>query len=147
MQYGEDENMEAATRFIDSGWRITIPKTMRQQLGWTKDTLLCVHWDGFEINVKAPHPGCGECPDVSRIGSLGKIVIPPRVREEAMLYPGQILTLELRGDQIVISTGDEQVRCSACGSEVDVERVIPNVHLCKMCRTRLESVAAKAKEA
>ena len=141
-----DETVEVATRFIDSGWRITIPKAMRQRLGWTKDTLLCVHWDGFEINVKAPYPGCGECPDVSRIGSLGKIVIPPRVREEAMLYPGQILTLELKGDQVVMSLGDKQVRCSACGSEVDVKQVIPNVHLCKMCRAKLESAANRDKE-
>ncbi|HHY69246.1 MAG TPA: hypothetical protein PLB36_06440 [Bacillota bacterium] len=135
--------MQEATRFIDSGWRITIPKDMRELLGWTQDTLLCVHWDGFEISVKAQRPGCGDCPDVSRMGALGKIVIPHRVREEAMLYPGQILTLTLRGDQIIMSTGNEQVRCAACGSEADVLEVLPNVHLCKTCRAKVEAAAAK----
>ena len=55
--------MEPARRFVDSGWRLTIPKAMRQSLGWAENTLVCLHWDGFEITIKAPFAGCSKCPD------------------------------------------------------------------------------------
>lgn len=132
-------------RFIDSGWRITIPKSMRQQLGWTVDTVVCVHWDGFEISICNPREGCRRCPDISRVGTLGKIVIPPRVREETNLYPGQVLSLAVSDGKVTVSIGEEQIRCSACGSEVDVKEVMGNVHLCRNCRDNLQAVARKAK--
>jgi bifunctional DNA-binding transcriptional regulator/antitoxin component of YhaV-PrlF toxin-antitoxin module len=139
--------MEPARRFVDSGWRLTIPKAMRQSLGWAENTLVCLHWDGFEITIKAPFAGCSKCPDISRIGALGKLVIPQRVREEAGLYPGQILTLAIEDRQVIVSTGDKQVRCRACGSELDVRKVLPNVHLCTTCRDKLQSAAGKSRKA
>ncbi len=139
--------MEPARRFIDSGWRLTIPQKMRQSLGWAENTVVCVHWDGFEITVKTPYDRHSKCPDITRIGALGKIVIPQRVREEAALYPGQILTLAVEGRQVIVSAGDKQVRCSACGSELDVRKVLPNVYLCTRCRDRLQSVAGKSRKA
>jgi len=137
--------MEREEQFIDSGWRVTIPKSMRKQLGWTVDTVVCMHWDGFEITVCNPRIGCQRCPDISRVGTLGKVVIPPRVREEANLYPGQVLSLSIRDNKIIVSIGEEQIRCSACGSEVDVKQVLSNVHLCRNCRDNLHAVALKAK--
>ena len=62
-----------------------------------------------------------------------RLVIPQRVRRKG-LYPGQILTLAIEDRQVIVSTGDKQVRCSACGSELDVRKVLPNVHLCTTCR-------------
>jgi len=75
------------------------------------------------------------------VGALGKVLIPPRVREEARLYPGQVLAFTLHGNQIIVRPEEQQVRCGACGSELDVERVLPNVHLCKLCRDKLEAAA------
>lgn len=131
-------------RFIDSGWRLTIPKPMRESLGWEKDTTVCVSWDGINMFVKHP-TNCPNCPDVSRMGSLGKIVIPQRIREEASLYRGQILSLSVMGDQVVIVPGESQVRCQSCGSEWDVRQTLPNVYLCQRCRETLAR-AAMARE-
>ncbi|HHY16864.1 MAG TPA: AbrB/MazE/SpoVT family DNA-binding domain-containing protein [Firmicutes bacterium] len=139
--------MKPTRRFIDSGWRLTIPKPMRQSLRWTENTVVCLHWDGFEITIRAPHVGCGKCPDISRVGALGKIVLPPRVREEAGLYPGQILTLATQNDEVIVSADDRQVRCSACGSEFDVRAVLPKVYLCTRCRDALQSAAGKTRQA
>ncbi|HHY12921.1 MAG TPA: hypothetical protein GX529_09880 [Firmicutes bacterium] len=136
--------METGKRFIDSGWRITIPKSMRLKLGWQVDTVVCVHWDGFELTICNPKTGCAKCPDISRVGALGKVVIPPKVREEARLYPGQILSLVLQGSKIVVAPEEKQLRCSACGSESDVKRILANVHLCKKCRDDLKAAALRS---
>lgn len=128
-------------RFIDAGWRLTIPKQIREHMGWDKDTPVCVSWDGFVIRIKRP-AGCIACPDTTRMGALGKIVIPPKVREEAGLYPGQVMTLRVEGEEVVASPGLSQVRCVACGSELDVKVVLPNVYLCRRCRENLWKVAS-----
>ncbi len=138
--------METEKRFIDSGWRITIPKSIRSVLGWEIDTVVCVHWDGFELSICRPRVGCVECPDITRMGALGKVVIPPKAREEAGLYPGQILSLVLRCKKIIVTPEEKQLRCGACGSENDVKRILPNVHLCATCRKNLESAALRTKK-
>lgn len=130
------------SRFIDSGWRLTIPKAVRDYLNWDRGTSICVRWDGVHIFVQHPDEAV-ECPDVVRMGSLGKVVIPPRVREEAHLYRGQILTLQVVGDAVIASSGASQVRCQACGSEMDVKEELPNVHLCRRCRESLHRAAAR----
>lgn len=129
-------------RFIDSGWRLTIPKNFRERLGWDKDTPVCVSWDGGSILVKSPK-SCPNCPDVSRMGSLGKIVIPPKVREEASLYRGQVMSLRVAAEAVVASPGEDQVRCQACGSEMDVRETLPNVYLCKRCRESLDAAVTR----
>ncbi len=139
MTYSEAQK----NRFIDSGWRLTIPKAMRETLGWTKGTTVCVSWDGVSMYVKHP-TNCPTCPDVSRMGSLGKIVIPPRIREEAALYRGQILSLSVEGNQVNVVPGESQVRCQSCGSEWDVRQTFPNVYLCRRCRETLTKAAAGA---
>jgi len=118
------------SRFIDSGWRLTIPKAIRDHLGWGPGTPICVSWDGIHIIIKNPK-SCPYCTDVVRMGSLGKVVLPPRVRVEANLYRGQIMTLRIEGDTVLVRSGDSQVRCKACGSEMDVRDELPNVHLCR----------------
>lgn len=130
-------------RFIDDGWRLTVPKDVRDRLGWAKGTPMCVSWDGIILRVKNAH-NCLGCPDVTRMGSLGKIVIPPRIREEACLYRGQIMSLSVAGDHVEVSPGRSQVRCQACGSEMDVREALPNVYLCKRCRASLERAATVA---
>ena len=129
-------------RFIDSGWRLTIPKVFRDRLGWGKGTPICVAWDGLALVVSSP-TSCPRCPDLARMGALGKIVIPPRIREEASLYRGQIMSLSVEGNQIRIRPGRSQVRCQACGSEMDVREALLNVHLCRRCREALENAAAR----
>ena len=129
-------------RFIDSGWRVTIPKAFRDRLGWDKGTPICVLWDGQVLVVSSP-TSCPRCPDLARMGALGKIVIPPRVREEASLYRGQIMALSVEGNEVHITPGSSQVRCRACGSEMDVREALPNVHLCRRCREALEKAAAR----
>ncbi|MGI6620956.1 MAG: hypothetical protein ACOX35_05835 [Bacillota bacterium] len=136
--------MKTWRRLIDSGWRVTIPKPIRNSLGWKIGTEVCVHWDGFEITICCPKMGCVKCPDISRVGALGKVLIPPRVREEARLYPGQVLSFSLQGNQIMVRPEEQQFRCSACGSECEVRQVLPNVHLCKLCRENLEAAALKS---
>ncbi len=128
------------TRFVDSGWRLTIPKDMRTQLGWDKDTLVCVSWDGRRVHIRHPLR-CRVCSDLTRLGALGKIVIPPRVRAEAQVYRGQILSLDIVGDEVIVTPEGLQVRCQACGSEMDVKEVLPNVHLCRRCREAIDQVA------
>lgn len=131
------------SRFIDSGWRLTIPKVMRDHLGWGPGTPICVSWDGIHIIIRSPK-SCPYCLDVVRMGSLGKVVLPPRVRVEANLYRGQIMTLRIEGDTVLVKSGDSQVRCKACGSEMDVKDELPNVHLCRRCREALQKAAVRA---
>ena len=102
------------SRFIDSGWRLTIPKAIRDRLGWAPGTPICVSYDGIDIIVKCPTT-CTDCPDVVRMGSLGKVVLPPRVRAEANLYRGQVMTLSVEDGRVLVKSGDSQVRCKACG--------------------------------
>lgn len=139
----EPAGAERKERFIDSGWRLTIPKAMRESLGWDKGTPVCVSWDGINMVVKSP-TNCPTCPDVTRMGSLGKIVIPPRIREEASLYHGQILSLAVVGDQVSVTPGEAQVRCQSCGSEWDVRQTIANVYLCQRCRESLSRAAIRS---
>ncbi len=134
--------MARKTRFVDSGWRLTIPKSIREKLGWDKDTLVCVSWDGRKVHIRHPL-SCKFCPDLSRLGALGKIVIPPKVRAEAQMYRGQILSFVTQGDEVVVLPDGPQVRCQACGWEMDVQEVLPNVYLCGRCRQAL-NLAAKA---
>jgi len=129
-------------RFIDSGWRLTIPKPMRERLGWDKGTPVCVVWDGWTMRIKSPL-GCVSCPDVTRMGALGKIVIPPKVRAEAGLYPGLVMSLWIEDDAIVAKPDTAQVRCAACGSELDVRMTLPNVYLCRRCREALADQAVR----
>ena len=136
------QSVQPKHRFIDSGWRLTIPKAFRDRLGWDKGTPICVLWDGRVLVVSSP-TSCPRCPDLARMGALGKIVIPPRVREEASLYRGQIMALSVEGSKVHIAPGKSQVRCQACGSEMDVHEVLPNVHLCRRCREALEKAAAR----
>ncbi len=139
-----EEVVKIWTRFIDSGWRVTIPKPIRRTLGWKIGRDVCVHWDGFELTICCPKIGCIQCPDISRVGALGKVLIPPKVREEARLYPGQLLSFTLHGNQIIVRPEEQQVRCGACGSELDVGQVLPNVHLCRFCRDKLEAAALES---
>lgn len=136
-----DTTKPAKTRFVDSGWRVTIPKAIRLQLDWDTGTRLCVSWDGSHIVLRGPAT-CVLCPDVVRMGALGKVVIPQKVRQEARLYRGQILSLSVKEDQVVAWPHALQVRCQ-CGSEYDVRDVLPNVHLCKRCRLILEETARR----
>lgn len=131
------------TRFVDSGWRVTIPKQMRDHLGWDRETTVCVSWDGRHIRIRHPLR-CVDCPDVTKVGALGKIVIPPRVRAETHIYRGQILRLSVTGEEIMMSPEAEQVRCQACGSEMDVRETLANVYLCQRCRVSLEKTAQRA---
>lgn len=133
----------AKSRFIDSGWRLTIPKDIRVYLGWGVGTPICVSWDGIDIIVKSP-TSCPDCPDVVRMGALGKVVLPPRVRTEANLYRGQIMDLRVEGERVIVRSGESQVRCKACGSEMDVKEEIPKIHLCRRCRESLQKAAIKA---
>ncbi len=121
---------------------MTIPKAIRDRLGWNKDTRVCIGWDGKEVRIRHPEK-CIRCPDITRLGSLGKIVIPTKVRTEAQIYRGQILSLDVVGDEVVVSAVGRQVRCQACGSEVDVKKVLPNVFLCPRCREALDLAAYK----
>ncbi len=132
--------MAKKTRFVDSGWRLTIPKSIRAKLGWDKDTLVCVSWDGRKVHIRHPLQ-CKLCPDMSRLGALGKIVIPPKVRAEAQMYRGQILSFVTQGDEVIVQPDGPQVRCQACGWEMDVQQVLPNVYLCGRCRQALDSAA------
>jgi bifunctional DNA-binding transcriptional regulator/antitoxin component of YhaV-PrlF toxin-antitoxin module len=89
------------------------------------------------------HPtNCPSCPDVTKLGSLGKIVIPARIREEASLYRGQVLSLSAAEDQVTVAPGESQVRCQSCGSEWDVRQTLPNIYLCQRCRETLTRAAA-----
>jgi bifunctional DNA-binding transcriptional regulator/antitoxin component of YhaV-PrlF toxin-antitoxin module len=139
----QEQELKKKNRLVDSGWRVTIPKDMREALGWRKDTRVCVKWNGHEIRIKNPI-GCSFCPDVVRIGSLGKVVIPPLVRKEAGIYQGQILTLKVAGDELIASLGRLQVRCQTCGAELNVKEVMPNVHLCMRCRESLTEAAIQS---
>ncbi len=138
---GEPSLMKS--RFIDSGWRLTIPKVIRDHLGWGPGTSICVSWDGIDIIVKSP-TSCPDCSDVVKMGSLGKVVLPPRVRTEANLYRGQVMTLRVDGGRVIVRSGESQVRCKACGSEMDVKEELANVHLCRRCRESLQKAAVKA---
>lgn len=138
----EDRRPPVKSRFIDSGWRLTIPKVIRDYLGWDQGTPICVSWDGLNIIVKHPTL-CPDCPDVVRMGSLGKVVLPPRVREEANLYRGQVMSLAVNEGRVLVSSGASQVRCQACGSEMDVKEEIANVYLCRRCRESLQKAAVK----
>ncbi len=128
------------TRFVDSGWRVTVPKEFREQLGWDTGTQLCVSTDGSHIVMRNVAPL--RCPDLIRMGALGKIVIPPKVRQEVKLYRGQILSLHIEGEKVLASPHTMQVRC-LCGSEYDVKDVLPNVHLCQRCRETLKNAACR----
>lgn len=139
----EDRLPSTKSRFIDSGWRLTIPKVIRDYLKWGVGTPICVSWDGISIIVKSP-TSCPDCPDVVRMGSLGKVVLPPRVRAEANLYRGQVMSLKIAGDRVLVNSGQSQVRCKACGSEMDVREEIANVYLCRRCRESLQKTAIKA---
>jgi len=135
--------LRSKTRFVDAGWRVTIPKEMRDKLGWDRETTVCVSWDGRRIRIRHPLR-CIACPDSTKVGALGKIVIPPRVRAETHIYRGQILRLSVEGDEVIIVPEEEQVRCQACGSEMDVKQTLPNVYLRKGCREALERAAERA---
>ncbi|MGI6667487.1 MAG: AbrB/MazE/SpoVT family DNA-binding domain-containing protein [Bacillota bacterium] len=139
----EPEPTLIKSRFIDSGWRLTIPKAIRDRLGWAPGTPICVSYDGIDIIVKCPTT-CTDCPDVVRMGSLGKVVLPPRVRAEANLYRGQVMTLSVEDGRVLVKSGDSQVRCKACGSEMDVKEELANVHLCRRCRESLQKAAVRA---
>lgn len=130
-------------RFIDAGWRLTIPKAIRDQLDWGPGTPICVSWDGIHIIIRNPK-SCPYCRDIVKMGSLGKVVLPPRARLEANLYRGQIMALSIDNDRVLVKSGDSQVRCKACGSEMDVRDELPNVHLCRRCREALQKAAVKA---
>lgn len=132
----DDSGLGEARRFIDSGWRITIPKSIRDRLNWQRGTSVCIWYDGSAIRIRTAGT-CPSCPDASRLGALGKVVIPPRVRAEAHLYRGQIMVISITGSEVVIRPGRSQVRCQACGSELDVRGALPNVYLCRRCREAL----------
>jgi len=135
--------LPSKTRFVDSGWRVTIPKEMREKLGWDRETTVCVSWDGRHIRIRHPLR-CIACADVTKVGALGKIVIPQRVRAETHIYRGQVLRLSVEGDEVVIVPEAEQVRCMACGSEMNVRKTLENVYLCKRCREALDRAAERA---
>jgi bifunctional DNA-binding transcriptional regulator/antitoxin component of YhaV-PrlF toxin-antitoxin module len=137
---GKDRLPPPKSRFIDSGWRLTVPKAIREHLNWDVGSPMCVSWDGMTITMKT---SCPECPDIVRMGSLGKVVLPPRVRVEANLYRGQIMTLKVEDDRVIVTTGSSQVRCKACGSEMDVKEEVANLYLCRRCRESLQKAAVK----
>lgn len=52
----------------------------------------------------------------TRMDAQGRVILPPHIRKELNLNPGQLVNVSLEGDTIKIHLAEE--RCAFCGESV-----------------------------
>ena len=53
----------------------------------------------------------------TRMDAQGRVILPPHIRKEMNLNPGQLLSVSLEGNTITVRPAEE--RCAFCGESVE----------------------------
>lgn len=69
----------------------------------------------------------------TRMDAQGRVILPPHIRKELNLNPGQMVTVSLEGDTIKIQPAEK--RCVFCGNSVKEGSNITlgDNHICGNC--------------
>lgn len=73
----------------------------------------------------------------TRMDAQGRVILPPHIRKEMKLNPGQLLTVALEGNTITVRPAEE--RCTFCGKPANDEGINGpcGMKICKNCATAL----------
>lgn len=75
----------------------------------------------------------------TKMDAQGRVILPPHIRKELNLNPGQPVTVSLEGGTIKIQPARE--RCDFCGKAADRYFIGPNgKRLCKSCAMAIASM-------
>lgn len=79
----------------------------------------------------------------TKMDAQGRVILPPHIRKEMNLNPGQTVTVSLENGTIQIRPEEE--RCAFCGKGVHSKCIIgPN--LTRICRSCAQAIASMVKE-
>lgn len=76
----------------------------------------------------------------TRMDAQGRVILPPHIRKEMKLSPGQLLTVALEGDTITVRPAEE--RCTFCGGAIHDKYITGpcGMKICKSCATALATI-------
>lgn len=79
----------------------------------------------------------------TRMDAQGRVILPPHIRKELNLNPGQQVTVSLDGNTITIRPTKE--RCAFCGQDAENEYITgPNgTRICKSCAMAIATTVQK----
>lgn len=79
----------------------------------------------------------------TRMDAQGRVILPPHIRKEMKLNPGQRLTVALEGNTITVRPAEE--RCSFCGAPAEDTYTVGHktTLICKSCARAIASAVQK----
>lgn len=75
----------------------------------------------------------------TRMDAQGRVILPPHIRKELNLNPGQLVNVSLEGGTIKIQPAEE--RCAFCG-EAATDKYIVGPSTKRICRSCALAIAA-----
>ena len=79
----------------------------------------------------------------TRMDAQGRVLLPPHIRKELNLNPGQLVNVSLEGGTIRIQPAEE--RCAFCG-EAATDKYITGpktTRICRSCALAIATIALK----
>ena len=82
-----------------------------------------------------------------KMDAQGRVLLPPHIRKELNLNPGQLVNVSLDGDTIKIQPAEE--RCAFCGEATQDKYIIgPKMtRICRPCRLAIATTVKKEETA
>lgn len=143
----QDSQPRQYVRSLVTGWRFTLPSTIRKSYGWHEGTLLLAEVQTPRLLLRLPgdHPGgstglYGSC----YVGSGGKVVVPSYLRSQLGWQIGERLSVSAGDGVVTVTPCCPRKACASCGSLMGVRQVIPGLFLCESCWGRLVSLYASS---
>ena len=79
----------------------------------------------------------------TRMDAQGRVILPPHIRKEMNLTPGQLLAVALEGNTITVRPAEE--RCAFCGEATDDQSlsITKTTRICKACAKKIVELVEK----
>ena len=79
----------------------------------------------------------------TKMDAQGRVILPPHIRKEMKLNPGQRLTVALEGNTITVRPAEE--RCAFCG-EATVDKYLVGPKATLICGNCAKAIATAVKK-
>lgn len=135
---------------LTTGWRFTLPSSIRTPRGWSDGSVLIGIAEGPELYLigkaeEVPDVLAGGTAQDCYLGSGGKVVVPAGLRPTLKWSVGRKLAVTAALGAIKVAPCCHARQCRSCGEVQGVEEIITGLFLCPDCWSQY--VAEKKRDA
>ena len=123
---------------LTTGWRFTLPSSIRLPRGWGDGSVLTGTTQGPELYLAGKgetvaddlvHGPSQDC----YLGSGGKVVVPAGLRQVLNWSIGRKLAVTSAGGAVRVAPCCHPMQCRSCGEVNGVKEIIAGLYLCPDC--------------